>query len=235
MERSGSEALMGSIVRRVAVALFITLAAVFLWFRRIDTPAVPVLGRVAHVPILKGEASVPGKLGSEGRATGVEVSVRPGWKSVPLPFDEATIAASLIRPGSRVDILSIPHAAPGEARRATVVMQDVRVLAVGEVRHRRGQPVRASALSVEVATDADAYRLMKAAANGSLRYLLRGSDDSNVGRVELTTTRVVTEVNAATCSNRRGSSLVYDAVRLSCAPRSQVFLVDSAAALPRPP
>ena len=231
MGRSGFEALMGGIVRRVAVALFITLAAVLLWFRRIDTPAVPVFARV---PIFKGEAIVPGKSASEARATGVEVSVRPGWKSVPLPFDEVTSAVSLILPGSRVDILSIPHAAPGEARRATVVMKDVRVLAVGDVRHRLGQPIRASALSVEVATDADAYRLMKAAANGSLRYLLRGSDDSNVGRVELATTRVVTEANAATCSNRRGSSLVYDAVRLSCARQSQVFLVDSALALPRP-
>src|SRR5688500_1934794 len=127
--RSGFEALMGGIVRRVAVALFITLAAVFLWFRRIDTPTVPVLGRVAHVPIYKGEAIVSGKLASERMATGVEVSVRPGWKSVTLPFDEATSVASLILPGSRVDILSIPHAAPGEARRATVVIQDVRVLA----------------------------------------------------------------------------------------------------------
>ena len=107
-------------------------------------------------------------------------------------------------------------------------------MAVGEVRHRRGQPIRASALSVEVATHADAYRLMKAAANGSLRYLLRGSDDSNVGRVALPTRRVVVELKAAPCSNRRDNSLVYDAVLLSCAPQSQVFLVDSAAALPRP-
>ena len=229
MERSGSEALMGSIVRRVAVALFITLAAVFLWFRRIDTPTVPVL--VADRDIVAGAVIDDG---SEARATGVEVSVRPGWKSVTLPFDEVTSVASLILPGSRVDILTIPHAAPREARRATVVLQDVRVLAVGEVRHRSGQPIRASALSVEVASDADAYRLMRAAANGTLQYALRGSDDSNVGRVGLTASPVVAELEAETCSNRRGSSLVYDGVRLSCASRSRVFLVDSAVVIPRP-
>jgi Flp pilus assembly protein CpaB len=160
--------------------------------------------------------------------------VRPGWKSVTLPFDEAISAASLILPGSRVDILTIPHAAPGELRRAAVVMQDVRVLAVGEVRHRDGHPIRASTLSVEVATDADAYRLMRAAASGSLRYLLRGSDDSNVGRVALPTRRVVVELNSAPCSNRRGNSLVYDAVLLSCGHQSQVFLVDSVAPPDRP-
>ena len=225
MGRSGLEALMASIIRRVAVALFITLTAVALWFRRIDTPT---------VRIFKGEAIVPGQLASESRATGVEVSVTPGWKPVTLPFDEVTSIASLILPGSRVDILAIPHDAARQARRATLVMEDVRVLAVGEVRHRRGQPIRASTLSVEVATDADAYGLMKAATNGSLRYLLRGSDDANVGRVGLTTSRVVAELSSATCSNRRGSSLVYDAVLLSCASRPQVFLVDSAFIAPRP-
>lgn len=41
---------MGSIVRRVAVALSIALAAVLLWFRRVDPPTVPVLVATREIP-----------------------------------------------------------------------------------------------------------------------------------------------------------------------------------------
>jgi len=161
---------MGSIVRRVIVALSIVAAAVMLWFRRVDTPTIPVLVETGAV------ASSAHPAISDG-----EVVSRPGWRAVTLPFDPVTGLASLIQPGSHVDILTIPRGAQRGRRVAAMAAEDVRVLAMDDVRERTGRPIRATTVTVEVATDADAERLMKAATSGTLRFMLRASGSSTVG------------------------------------------------------
>ena len=163
---------MGSIVRRVLVALSIAAAAVMLWFRRVDTPTVPVFVET------RGVAAIA----VHPRASGGEVSLRPGWRSVTVPFDPVSGLASLIQPGSHVDILTISR---GERRVATMVVEDVRVLAMGDVRVRTGRPIRAKSLTVEVATDADAERLLKAAESGALQFMLRGSVSGRARGIEV--------------------------------------------------
>jgi Flp pilus assembly protein CpaB len=105
---------------------------------------------------------------------------RPGWRSVTLPLDPITALASLIQPGSHIDILTISSQG---ARVATVVAEDARVLAMGDVRERTGRPIRASTLTVEVPTDADADRLMRVAGSGTLQFMLRASEGRTTGEL----------------------------------------------------
>jgi Flp pilus assembly protein CpaB len=136
----------------------------------VDTPTIPAFVETREV--------TPS---AHPRASSGEVVSRPAWRAVTLPLDPVTGLVSLVQPGSHIDILTIPLGVRAGKRVVTMVAEDVRVLAMGDVRERTGRPIRATTLTVEVATDADAERLMKAAASGTLQFTLRGSESGAVG------------------------------------------------------
>ena len=207
---------MGSIIRRVAVALSIVVAAVLLWYRRIETTNPSRVGHQEVQVVARGVVARPR-----------DVVPTPGWQAVTVPFDPVTSVASLIMPGSRIDILAVPHG----TERTRMVAENVRVLAVGSTRTRNGMPTRASSLTVEVPLPADVERLISGVASADLRYLLRGDDGAGVATVRVGPTSPVPNVTLGPpCTNRRAGTLVYDAVLLSCAPQAQVFRADSARA-----
>ena len=159
---------MGRIIRRVAIALSIVGAAATLWQRRIEPPpraTRPEVSAIAARTVVRRQSESP----------------TPGWYSVTPPFDHALLAASLIEPGSRIDVLLVPSFRPsasggGDSTRIETVAHDVRVLSVGGVGHVQGgsgRGTRAVPLIVEVALLADRDRLIDASRTGDLRYMLR--------------------------------------------------------------
>ena len=212
---------MGGIVRRVAIALSIVVAAITLWYRRVDRPAPPDR-KVARL---------------ETKVVAVDVAPSSAAVTVTLPFDDVLAAASEIRPGGRIDILLVPKnsaAARLTAARAETVAEDVRVLEIGAVERRLDSPdagAKAVPLTVAVKTREEAGRLFRAMRRGDLRYTLRG----HPGNVLVDPFRppMPTPIAAATaeapCTNRRGNTAVYDAVRLTCANQARAIFVDSSA------
>lgn len=90
-------------------------------------------GKVALVPIKKGEQVLETKMQEPGTATGLALQVAPSRRAVTIPIDEARGVAKLLKPGDRIDIIASIDVGRGQTQRKEVrtIMQDVEVLATG--------------------------------------------------------------------------------------------------------
>ena len=100
-----------------------------------DTVSVPdeIIGHVAAVPVKKGQLIMKNMLFTPGPDTGISLQVAPNKRAVTVPVDEIRGVAKLIRPGDRVDIVATVDVGKGQNQRreATILMQDVPILATG--------------------------------------------------------------------------------------------------------
>ena len=100
-----------------------------------DTVSVPdeIIGHVAAVPVKKGQLIMKNMLFTPGPDTGISLQVAPNKRAVTVPVDEIRGVAKLIRPGDRVDIVATVDVGKGQSQRreATILMQDVPILATG--------------------------------------------------------------------------------------------------------
>ncbi len=100
-----------------------------------DTVTIPddIIGHVAAVPLKKGQLIFKNMLFTPGPDTGISLQVAPNKRAVTIPVDEVRGVAKLIRPGDRVDITALVDVGKGQNQRreATMLMQDVPVLATG--------------------------------------------------------------------------------------------------------
>lgn len=92
-----------------------------------------VIGNVAAIPIKKKQTLTKNKVLEPGPETGMAIQVSPGMRAVTIPINEERANAKLIRPGDRVDIMAVLDTGKGvnQKREATVIMQDVVILATG--------------------------------------------------------------------------------------------------------
>ena len=92
-----------------------------------------VVGRVAKIPVFKGEAIVPGRLAPPGTGPGLEVKITPGKRAMAIKINDVVGIAGMIRPDSRVDVLvTLREDDPKAPRqRAKLFMANMRVLSVG--------------------------------------------------------------------------------------------------------
>ena len=100
-----------------------------------DTVSVPdeIVGHVAAVPVKKGQLILKNMLLTPGPDTGISLQVAPNKRAVTIPVDDIRGVAKLIRPGDRVDIVATVDVGKGQNQRreATILMQDVPILATG--------------------------------------------------------------------------------------------------------
>lgn len=92
-----------------------------------------IVGKVAAVPISKNQQIAKNFLLTPGPETGISTQVALNKRAVSIPIDEVRGVAKLIRPGDRVDIVVSLDTGKGvnQKREATILMQDVEVLATG--------------------------------------------------------------------------------------------------------
>jgi pilus assembly protein CpaB len=89
-------------------------------------------GSVAIVPIRKGEQITYSKITEPSVRTGVSPQIAIGKRAVSIPVNNITGVSKLIKPGDRVDVISIIDVGGGkDAKLTKTVLQDVVVLAVG--------------------------------------------------------------------------------------------------------
>lgn len=142
-------------------------------YGRVDS----VAGRVARIPIFRGEPLVPGRLAPEGTLPGLETKITPGRRAMSIRINDVSGVAGLIQPNSRVDILLITRAANNQ-QTSKIFMENMRVLAMQAVTQRSedGRPIQASVASLEV-TPEEAELLGVAQAQGQIQLVLRGYGD----------------------------------------------------------
>jgi pilus assembly protein CpaB len=138
-----------------------------------------VVGRVARVPVFKGEAIVPGRLAPAGTGPGLEVKITPGKRAMAVKINDVVGLAGLIQPNSRVDVLvTLKEEGSQDKQRAKLFMNDVRVLSVGTQveRSEDGKAISATTAALEV-SPTEAERLAVAMNQGSIQLVLRGYGD----------------------------------------------------------
>lgn len=153
-------------------------------FRTVDEFLAGGARRVALGPIALNEPILPGKVTGPGQRGTLSHVIGDGMGAVTVPVNEVVGVGGFVLPGDRVDVILTrqPKVVDGTARGPSatysdVVLQNVRVLAAGQVADERTEkPVLVNAVTLEVDV-AGAQRLTIAAASGTLSLMLRRAGD----------------------------------------------------------
>lgn len=147
-------------------------------------------GRVPLQPIARGEAILPAKLADLGSKGGLSALIPTGMRAAAVHVDDVVGVAGFLHPGDRVDVLVALKPREDGPVVSKIVLENVRVLAVGKDMEHRGKD-QERAVSVTVATlmvsGEQSERLWLASSQGKLLLTLRGLGDE-----EAVTTRGVT-------------------------------------------
>lgn len=141
-----------------------------------------ISGAMARVPFYPGEPLIREKLVFPGEThAGITYLITPGKRAMAIAVNEVIAVGHLLEPGHQVDVVAVLEAKNEEDNEsipyATIFVQDLRVLAVGQnltLVAQKGQP--ALTVTLEVSPD-EAQKLVLAAERGSIRLLLRGAGD----------------------------------------------------------
>jgi pilus assembly protein CpaB len=156
-------------------------------------------GRVVLTSIQPNEPILLGKLsGPGGRAT-LSNLLSPGMRAVTIRVDEIAGVGGFVAPGDRVDVVmtrdagaieevsSNARGAAGSTIATEIVVENVRVLSVGQAAdERQTAPTVASSVTLEVTVDG-AQKVALARSIGSLSLSLRAGADAAVAGGALTT------------------------------------------------
>ncbi|MBI2712241.1 MAG: Flp pilus assembly protein CpaB [Bdellovibrio sp.] len=91
-----------------------------------------ITGSVAIVPIKKGEQMTYTKISEPSMRTGLSTQIAPGRRAVSVPVSEITGVSKLVKPGDRIDLISVVDMGQGKENKfAKTILQDVVVLSIG--------------------------------------------------------------------------------------------------------
>jgi len=136
-------------------------------------------GRVAQMPIAKGEPILHNKLAPEGTAAGLGGLLDPNSLAVTVKTDEVSGVAGFINPGDRIDVL-VEMQNPGGGNGGNnehfskIILQNLKVLSKGQVWDQTAdkKPQVVPAVTLEV-TPEQAEALNLASFQGRIRLALR--------------------------------------------------------------
>jgi pilus assembly protein CpaB len=161
------------------------------WLQAIDWPVssrpdgavsdpAAVVNQVAVVPINRGEPVLPARLAVGGKRSGLATILEEGMRAVAVKVDDVIGVAGFIHPGDRVDVIVTMQPRQESPYVSKVVLQNVKVLAVGKDLEHRGKDAR-EAVPVTVATlmvtSDQSERLALSADRGHILLSLRGLAD----------------------------------------------------------
>jgi pilus assembly protein CpaB len=142
-------------------------------------------GRVVRGSIVAGEPLMEAKLAPQlsGKGGIMPMLVPEGQRGVTIKLDDATRDSGFVLPNSRVDVLvSMPKAPGANEKIAKVILQDVTVLAAGQiVEMKDNKPVTNTTVTMAL-TPQQTERLAVAQAEGKLMLVQRNLRDTDVVR-----------------------------------------------------
>jgi len=140
----------------------------------------------------------------DSKQAGIEVAMPPGTVAVAIKVNIDTITGGFVQPNSHVDIVVTLNRTDGE-RTAQTILQNMLVLAVGEIATRDGEKNTILGSTVTLAAKPDeAQKLILAQSCGELKLLLRKFDDLEKRNVKVTTTSAFSK-GATASSGTSGS------------------------------
>lgn len=142
-----------------------------------------VVGKVCRSELYPGEPIRTDRLYRDQDPSGeLALQIPPGQRALTVQINEVSGLAGLLRPGDRVDVLVTFDQAADKTSLSTLLLQNVRVLAVGQT--TAGAPGNDKKISVQTATLALAPELLPqltlAAERGSIRLALRSPKDQGI-------------------------------------------------------
>ena len=142
-------------------------------------------GRVVRSSVVAGEPLIEGKLAPHlaGRGGIMPMLIPEGQRGVTIRLDEATRESGFVMPNSRVDVLvSMPKAPGSNEKIAKVILQDVTVLAAGQiVELKDNKPVTNTTVTLAL-TPHQVERLAVAQSDGRLMLVQRNLRDTQFVR-----------------------------------------------------
>jgi pilus assembly protein CpaB len=139
--------------------------------------------RIVLAGIEPNEPVLSTKVTGAGQRGTLSVLLEDGMGAVTVPTNEVVGVAGFVLPGDRVDVFLTRRGEAGAGPQAgsysDVVLQNVRVLAVGQMADDRAEkPAVVSAVTLEV-DQRSGQKLALAAASGSLTLMLRKAGDTS--------------------------------------------------------
>ena len=144
-----------------------------------------VEGRLSITHIPAGEPVLQSNLAPQNGGAGVmSYIIRPGKRAITVAVNDVVGVAGFVLPNSMVDVVATvesPYGRPNGRRDliSKIVLQDVRVLAVGQILEQRGgKPVTVPTVTLDVSPE-DAEKLALASQN-KVQLILRHVGDSDI-------------------------------------------------------
>ncbi len=141
-----------------------------------------ISGATSKVPFYPGEPMIEEKLVFAGQTHGGPAYlIAPGKRAVAIAVNEVIAVGNLLMPGDQVDVIAVleQKQAEGNISFSTIFVQDIRVLAVGQMLTEGQKAPPGATVTLEVSPD-EAQKLVLAAEKGSIRLLLRPVIDGDV-------------------------------------------------------
>jgi pilus assembly protein CpaB len=140
-----------------------------------------IASTVVRTPIVAGEPITFAKIVKSDATGFMAATLKPGMRAVSIPVTLASVAGGFILPNDRVDIILTESAGDGaKAMRSSIILSDVRVLAIDQATDNKNQK---SVSDVKTATlelsPEQAESVARAQAVGSLSLALRALGDNS--------------------------------------------------------
>ncbi len=139
-----------------------------------------VVGRWIQIKMLAGEPIIAPKLAPKELPPGIIGRIPPNMRALAVEVNEQTGVSGFVLPDHRVDIVQGRNEGSGNGMGAVTILQNVQVLAVGQVTTRpedKSLLVRTVTLAV---TPEQAETLVEARSRGPLSLSLRGLNDTAI-------------------------------------------------------
>jgi pilus assembly protein CpaB len=135
------------------------------------------VGRVIHVPVLRGEPLLQSKLAAVGEKGGLSSVLAPGQRAVTVKVNEIMGVAGFALPGNFVDVMV--NTPDGQNQPVSkIVIERIRVLAVAQdVSTNESKPRVVNAVTLQV-TPQQAEQIDLARSVGTLSLVLRSHSDT---------------------------------------------------------
>jgi pilus assembly protein CpaB len=149
----------------------------------VESDPAKLADRVPLVAISKGELVLASKLAQPGARGGLATLLPDGMRAVAVRVDDVVGVAGFIHPGDRVDVLVTMQARQDQPFTSKVILQHVRVLAVGkDVQHKAREAEKSVVATVAtlMVTPEESEVLALAATKGKLLLTLRPIGDEEL-------------------------------------------------------
>lgn len=139
-------------------------------------------GRVTNGALLKGEPILAARLAPPGARQGMAAVIPDTMRAMTVPVNEVVGVGGFIHPGDYVDVLTTMQTPTGRGAaefeyRSKIVLQNIKVLAVGEdLMADDSKPVKVPIVTLLVTPD-ESERLALASTQGKLQLTMRAQRD----------------------------------------------------------